>query len=98
MFVVLGMLVIIGQVLLYQKRFGDRTGIWIQNILLSLLIGFLSFTSFPDNYTIKKAIALVLLAIGVVGFIVGMIAKRSSIAAKLMLSVSVIGGLLYLFF
>ncbi|MEK4025547.1 hypothetical protein ABZ756_05200 [Mammaliicoccus sciuri] len=96
--IVLGILVIIGQVLLYLKRFGDKRGVWIQNILLNLLIGFISYTSFPDNYTASKMIALVLFAAGVVGFIMSIVGKKTTMGAKLLISISVIGGYLFLIF
>ncbi|WP_301108725.1 hypothetical protein [Sporosarcina sp.] len=97
-FIVLAILVILVQTLLYHHRFGRNTGIWIFNIVIVAVVCFIAYTSLPENETGKKMIALILGGVGAAGFILGIVGKKNTIIAKILLSVSMIGLSLFLFF
>lgn len=94
-FIILAIIVVIGQGLLYFKKEGSK-GVFIFNIILALVIAFMSYTSFPSNFKTEKIIALVLGALSLVALIPYYM-KKSYLISKIILSVSALGGLIYLF-
>lgn len=94
-FSALTLMVIIGQGLLYLRKNGKGT-IFIFNVILALIIAFISYSSFPSNYNTQRIIAGVLGALSL-GALVLYYMKKDSMISRAILSVSEIGGLIYLF-
>lgn len=94
-FAVLIIMAAIGQFLLY-KNGGSRIGL-IWNTVLGIIISYLVYTSLPSNYTGQKVLALVWGIIALVAFLLELRNKETLILSKIMLTVSVVGGIIHLF-
>lgn len=93
-FIVLVIIVAIGQGVLYFKK--DRNnGVFIFNIILALIIAYMGYTSFPSNFSTEKMLSIILGLLGLISLIPYYMKKI--LISKIILSVSLIGGLFYLF-
>ncbi len=95
-FIVLVLVSAIFQAMLYFGKFKGNNGILISNAILGLIVSFMIFTSLPQNYTSQRIIGLAFGLSSIVALIL-YYSKRSIILSKVLLSISVIGGILYLF-
>ncbi len=95
-FVALGAAGLLLQGVMYTKQFKRNLGIRTANTVLGLVIAYISFTSFGENETARKLISLILGMSAVAGLAVSFV-KRDALAGKLLLTVSVLGGLGFLF-
>lgn len=96
-FIALGGASLIFQGLMYTKHFHLNLGIRIINGVLGLIIAYIAFTSFPEGDSMEKTVATVLGVSAVVGLVLSLV-KREALAGKIFLSLSVLCGLVFLFF
>lgn len=96
-FIALGAASLLLQGMMYTKQFSRNLTTRILNGILGISIAFLTFTSLPSNYTSQKSIAVALGISALVGLILSFVSKSPRIA-KLLLSISVLGGLFMLYF
>lgn len=89
-FVVLIVLAILLQVLLYKS---SSKIVFLLNVLLSLLLSALAFTALPSNYTGERVVAIFWAVLAIIALIVNLKVKESSSTGKLLLTVSILGGL-----
>lgn len=94
-FIVLFVLVVIGQFFLYSSQENQFWVIW--NTLLGIVIAFMAYTSLPSNYVVQKTIALVWGIIALVAFILQLRNNETSMLVKVLLTISVVGGIVQLF-
>lgn len=94
-FIGLGILAVIGQVLLYSKKHEGKSGIIILNVILALIVAWMSYSSRPSNYNTEQIIAIVLGALSLVALIPYYM-KKDIMISKILISISVIGGYIYL--
>lgn len=97
-FTVLIIMAATGQFLLYRNG-GSRISnsiILIWNTVLGIIISYLVYTSLPSNYTVQKVLALVWGITAIVAFILELRNKETLILSKIMLTVSVVGGIIHL--
>lgn len=86
---------LIAQIVLYLKSNKNSQGIFLINSILGLVIAFISYTALPDNDIIQKISVLILGGFSLIG-LVPYYMKKNVTLSKLLISVSVLGGLLYL--
>lgn len=99
LFIALAILSGIGVAFLYiSKNSKTKNLTFYCLILLSLIITALNVTSLPSNYLMERIIAMVLGAIALPGLIIKLKAPQKTSTADLLVTVSVLGGLIYLFF
>lgn len=94
---VLIVLTILVQFLLYKGNKTTKNNIFIMNMLLALVLSYISYTSFPTNFTGQRIIAVVLAIIAVVGLVIKFTKEDFIHASKIMLSIAVFGSLIQLF-
>ena len=98
MFVVMGIISIVGSVLLFILK-GEKAN----NILLvlmtaySIIIAFISSTAQPSNYVSQQIISWIIAFVAVAGTAYKFITKKQSVISNLMVAASVLGGIGYLF-
>lgn len=82
------------QVLLYKKNLNKT--IFILNVLFSLSLSALAFTSFPLNFTIHRSLAV---AFGVLTMFSIFVKLKSThlLASKWILTIAILGNLILLF-
>lgn len=97
--IILIVLVIVGlalQGLLYIGKYRNENIVFIANVLFSFLVAYMSFTALPSNYTAQKVLAV---AFGLVGLLAGIMriqSRKSSVISKVMVSISIVGGIVQL--
>ncbi|MDW0110585.1 hypothetical protein [Sporosarcina aquimarina] len=96
-FIALGAASLIFQGLMYIKQFHLNLGVRTINAILGLIIAYIAFTSFPEGDTMEKTVAAALGVSAVIGLVLSFV-KREALAGKIFLSLSVLGGLVFLFF
>lgn len=94
-FFALIILVAIGQFALYKNRW--RQGTIIGNTILGVIISYMAFTSLPSNYTGQRGLALVWGVVALVAFVLDLRSKDTLLLSKILLTISVIGGIIQLF-
>lgn len=93
-FIVILIMAVIGQFFLYMKGRSRIALIW--NTVLGIIISYLVYTSLPSNFTFQKVLALVWAIIAIVAFILDLRKKETLLISKIMLTVSVVGGIIQL--
>ena len=81
--------------LLYKNT--NNNGIFIFNVVIGITLSFLIFTSLPTNYTTQKYLSLIWGALAVLAIIIKSINIKNLTVSKVMLTVSLFGGLIHLF-
>ncbi len=86
---------VILQFLLYKggNKSKNNNIVFIGNMLLGVLVSIMLFTSLPSNYISQKVIAAAWGVIAVLAILVRSKPQQSGTVSKLMLTVSIIGGL-----
>lgn len=98
LFVVMGLLGIISTVLLFLTKNKKTSDIlMILMTAYSLIIAFLAATALPTNFVSKQIICWVISFIAVAGAGIHFGTKKQSVLSKLLVVVSVAGGLVNLF-
>lgn len=95
LFGVLALAALIAQFLLYKTT--NNNGIFIFNVVIGITLSFLIFTSLPTNYTTQKYLSLIWGALAVLAIIIKSINIKNLKVSKVMLTVSLFGGLIHLF-
>lgn len=97
-YIVLGVIGVGLQGFLYfgNEKFISNRVVFILNMLFGIIISYLVFTSLPSNYSLQRIMAILIGLISILAMIVR-VKDISSMVAKIMLSISVIGGLIQLF-
>lgn len=95
LFWVLALSVVVAQFLLYKNT--NSNGAFIFNVILGIVLSYLIFTSLAENLVTQKYISLVWGALAIVSMILKTINIKNINISKIMLTVSVIGGLVHLF-
>src|SRR5699024_5631638 len=93
-FIVLIILVVAGQFLLYKEYW--RRGAIIGNTVLGIVISYMAFSALPSNYIGQKVLALVWGVIALIAFVLDLRSKASLLISKIMLTVSIVGGVIHL--
>lgn len=86
------------QLLLYGSKYRESRIVFLGNVALAIVIAFMSYTSFPENYGVAKFIALALGLLSLLGLILRYTDKRDKTMSNILVSISLIFGLIYLFF
>ena len=97
--IIFGALVIatlLGQIFLYKNK--SSNSFYLYNMVLAVIIAASSYSSLPQNYRTEQVIALALGGIGLLSMVPRYLKENSAATSNIMLSISVIGGLLYLLF
>lgn len=95
LFVVLGLGVVVAQFLLYKGN--NNNGVFIFNAALGIILSYLIFTSFPENYITQKYISLIWGALAIVAVVIKSVNIKNITISKIMLTISLFGGLVNLF-
>ncbi len=90
-------LIIVGVALQYFLYRKENMIFYILNTVFGLLLAYLVFTSLPTNYRGQKIISLIFALVGVLGMAVKLGNRESKMVARLMLSLSIVGGMIQLF-
>lgn len=98
--IIYGALVIIAvilQALLYKGGRGSKTTIYVANMIFALLVNWIAFSALAINFTGLRALALIVGAISVLALVIKVKSDKLSLVSKILLSLSVVGGLVQLF-
>jgi len=87
--------VIVAQFLLYKNN--NSNGVFVFNVALGIMLSFLIFTSLPENYIIQKYISLIWGALAMLAMVIKSVNIKNITISKIMLTVSLFGGLIHLF-
>lgn len=98
-FIVLAVLAIVGQFLLYKPSKNEQLNQWIFlfNTLLAMGISFLIYSGLPSNFLGQKALAAGWGLVAIVAFLLKWKRANTLFFSKILLSISIIGGLIHLF-
>lgn len=90
-------LAIILQVFLYKDKNKSRFTIYLLNGSFGLILSYLGFSSQPSNFEIKRIQALIIGGLAILGLGYSFFTKKDSLRGKVLLSLSIIAGFMYLF-
>ncbi|GGI64660.1 hypothetical protein ACFQOY_00455 [Enterococcus alcedinis] len=96
LYVILFVLVVVGQFLLYKNSEKNIGFIW--NTILGILFSYLIFTALPNNFIVERVISLIWGVLAIGALIIGNFAQKNKLISKILFSVAVIGGSIHLFF
>lgn len=85
------------QILLYIGKYRNNNIIFILNVVLALVVAYMSFTALASNFIAQKVLAVGLGLLSLLAAILRVQTKGSYMMSKIMLSISVIGGIIQLF-
>ncbi|MDT2768201.1 hypothetical protein P7G58_04900 [Globicatella sulfidifaciens] len=94
--IVLITVAVIIQALLYKNKNESKNNIFIINMLLGILLSWIVYTSLPTNFTEQRILAISLGLISVSAVVVKLKTEKFIVASKVMLSISIVGGLFQL--
>ncbi len=98
MFVVMGILSIVGSVLLFILKSEKANNILLVLMTAySIIIAFIAATAQPSNYVLHQFISWIIAFVAVAGTAYKFITKKQSVISNLMVAASVLGGICYLF-
>jgi multisubunit Na+/H+ antiporter MnhE subunit len=95
LFWVLALSVVVAQFLLYKTT--NNNGAFIFNVILGIILSFLIFTSLPENFIAQKYTSLIWGALAIIGIVCKTMNIKNITISKIILTVSVVGGLIQLF-
>lgn len=84
----------ISQVFLYISIYRNKKSIFIINMLIGLVLSWIVYSSLPSNYMIWRSIAVLIGLSGIIGFFLKLKNNKYNLLSKLMISISVLGGLI----
>lgn len=93
-FIVLIILVILGQLFLY--KISRRHSVVIGNALLGLIISYMVFTSLPSNYTGQRGLSLFWGILALIALVLDLRTEDTLLISKIILTISVVGGIIQL--
>lgn len=98
-YIVLGGLTLLFQILLYRGNDNTKnySVIFMLNVFLGVVLSFLVYSSLPSNFIIEKVISAALGLIAVISIGVRVKTEKPSIISKIMLTISIVGGLIQLY-
>lgn len=91
----LAVIAVAAQIVLYNDK--ARNGIYILNMLIGLLLAYIVYTSLPENFEMQKNIALGIASMSIIGLILKSINRNFAYISKILLSISIVGGFIQLF-
>ena len=97
MFIAIVIAAVILQILLYRDKSTNGT-IFILNLVLILVISFITFTGLPTNYGIQRVIAVAWSVLGIIAFFLKSKGANSISTSKILLTVAMVGGLIQMIF
>lgn len=97
LFIVLALISIIAQVLLYKDKSNNKISIFIFNAILGIIFSWLVYTSMPSNFYTQKIISLVWGVLAITGLTLKIFNIGNVRYSKILLTISVIGGMIHLF-
>lgn len=86
---------IIIQILLYKKE--SKNSVFMINMLFSMLLSYITFTSLPMNYTEQKVIAIAWGGLSLLALALKLKEGNFIIVSKVMLTIAIVGSLVQLF-
>ncbi|WP_432353051.1 hypothetical protein [Sporosarcina sp. A2] len=95
-FVALGAASLLLQGLMYTRQFKLNLGIRVINTILGLLISYITFTSLFEGEMMKKVIAATFGVSALAGLVISIL-RKDALIGRLLLTLSVIGGIIYLY-
>lgn len=81
------------QFLLYKDKLGNNT-IFILNIVLVLVVSFITYTALPSNYNTQRIIAIAWSAVALLALTLKSRSKESLATSKILLTIAVLGSIL----
>lgn len=84
------------QILLYRRKSGSGNSIFIINMLLGILVSYLAFTALSTSYTGQRVLAITWGFIAVLAVVLKLTNQKLITVSKVLLSISIIGGLVQL--
>ena len=98
-FIVLIALGAIGQFLLYKDtgKIANKNTVFIFNTLFAILLSWLIYSSLPENYHTEKIISLIWGFLALAALVFKLIKKNNILISKLLLTISIVGGMIHLF-
>lgn len=97
-FGILLVMAILLQFLLYSSRYGKNKIVYLGNVILAIIVAAMSYTSFPENYSVARFIALILGLLSLLGLVLRYKDEKEETMSKILVSISLILGIIYLFF
>ncbi len=95
LYVVIITCALIIQVSLYKSKNTSSTLLFIINLLFSLFLSYLAFTSLPTNYTGQRTVIVLFAVLSIVAVLLNVWNNKFALASKVMLSIAIIVNLLY---
>lgn len=97
MFIAIVIAAVILQILLYRGK-PENSTIFILNLVLILVILFITFTGLPNNFGIQRIIAVAWSVLGVIALLLKSKGPNSIATSKLLLTIAMVGGLIQMIF
>ncbi|HLQ83609.1 MAG TPA: hypothetical protein VK121_07220 [Pseudogracilibacillus sp.] len=97
-YIILVILAGIIQYLLYKSKHKNNNKIFFINMIFAIFLSYVSFTALPSNFSGQKFIAIAWSLIAIFAVIIKLITGKYSMLSKIMLSLSISGGFLQLYF
>ena len=85
------------QILLYIGKYRNNSLIFILNVVLALIVAYMSFTALASNFIAQKVLAVGLGILSLLAAVLRVQTTGSHMMSKIMLSISVVGGIIQLF-
>ena len=97
-YIVLAVIGLIVQFILYKGKRKTNNSIFVINMLFTIFLSYISYTALPTNYTGPKMIAIIWSIIAILAVLLKLTTNKPSTLSKLMLSLSIAGNLLLLYY
>lgn len=88
---------VIIQFLLYRNKDNSKNGVFVINMFFGMILSYMALTSLPINYTEQRMLAIAMGVIAALAVILKLKSEKFVMTSKIMLSVSIVGGLVQLF-
>ena len=82
------------QFLLYKAGNKETTTIFLLNLALIVIIGFINYSAQPSNYVLQKAISIGWIVLGALAFFLKTKGEGSLLTSKILLTIALIGGVI----
>lgn len=96
MFIVIVIAGVVLQILLYKDK-SDTNTIFILNLILVVLVSYITFTALPSNYTIPRIIAIAWSAVALLALTLKSRSRESLNTSKILLTIAVLGSIVQMF-
>lgn len=94
MFIVIIIAAVVLQILLHKDKSGSNT-IFLLNIILVILVSYITFTALPNNYKTPRFIAIGWSVLALLAFVLK--GKGSLTTSKILLTIAKLGGIIQMF-